>query len=161
MPPSSFYGQLAVFTRDEARGLLAQIASSLRPGGRLLVELLDQDRVPKTSSSWWYTRDEGLWADAPFLHLGERLWLADERLSLERFYTIRLDSGELTEVTLCDQTYALDEMVELMTAAGFTTVQPYRAWDRLPLHDAQEWVVFVARKGSEPGQTPNSVEALA
>ncbi|MEJ2750155.1 MAG: class I SAM-dependent methyltransferase, partial [Anaerolineae bacterium] len=79
------YGQLAVFKREEAQQLLNQVAQSLRPGGRLVVELLNQDRVDKADSTWWFTDDTGLWGDAPFLHLGERQWHADEQISYERF----------------------------------------------------------------------------
>ena len=106
------YGQLAVFTREEAGALLTQIAQALKPGGKLCVELLNQDRVDKVDSNWWYTDDKGLWGDAPFLHLGERVWHADEQISAERFHILHLETGQMDEVHLCDQTYAADEMVE-------------------------------------------------
>lgn len=140
------YGQLAVFTRAEARALLSQAAQALRPGGRLCVELLDQDRVDKSDSRWWYTDDAGLWGDAPYLHLGERFWYPAEQLSLERFLILHLETGHLDEVQLCDQTYAMAEMVSLMQDAGFSRVFVYPAWDGLPLYDAQEWVVYVAER---------------
>lgn len=140
------YGQLAVFKREEAQQLLQQVAHSLRPGGRLVVELLNQDRVDKKDSTWWYTDDTGLWGDAPFLHLGERQWHADAQISYERFHILHLETGQLDEVHLCDQTYAVDEMIAMMRAAGFASVDVYPAWDGLPLYDAAEWVVYVAQK---------------
>lgn len=140
------YGQLAVFTRAEAQSLLNHIAQSLRHGGRLVVELLNQDRVDKADSTWWFTDNTGLWGDAPFLHLGERHWHADERISYERFHILHLESGQLDEVHLCDQMYAVDEMTAMMQQAGFTSVDVYPAWDGLALYDAAEWVVYVAQK---------------
>ncbi|MCA9934248.1 MAG: class I SAM-dependent methyltransferase [Ardenticatenaceae bacterium] len=140
------YGQLAVFTRDEARALLKQTVQALRPGGRLCVELLNQERVDKKESRWWYTDDTGLWGDAPYLHLGERLWYTEENLSLERFLILHLETGKLDEIQLCDQTYAVPEMVSLLQEAGFSHVDVYPAWDNLPLYDANEWVVYVAEK---------------
>ncbi len=140
------YGQLAVFTREEAQSLLAHIAQSLRPGGRLVVELLNQDRVDKSDSTWWFTDDTGLWGDAPFLHLGERVWHADKQISYERFHVLHLETGQMDEVHLCDQTYGVDEMVGMMKGAGFTAVDVYPAWDGLPLYDAGEWIVYVAQK---------------
>jgi SAM-dependent methyltransferase len=140
------YGQLAVFTREEAQQLLNQIAQSLRPGGRLVVELLNQDRVDKVDSTWWYTDDTGLWGNAPFLHLGERIWHADEQISVERFHILHLETGQLDEVHLCDQTYAVNEMVTMMKKAGFTSVEVYPAWDGLALYDAEEWIVYEAQK---------------
>lgn len=140
------YGQLAVFPRHEARQLLATVAAALRPGGRLCVELLDQERVDRQESTWWFTGEAGLWGDAPFLSLGERFWYEEEKLSCERYYTLHLETGEVDEILLCDQTYAVEEMVDMMRSAGFSAVDVYRAWDGLDLYDAEEWIVYLAQK---------------
>lgn len=140
------YGQLAVFRREEAETLLANIAQALKPGGSLVVELLNQERVDKQQSTWWYTNDRGLWGDTPFLHLGERFWDAEQALSMERFYTLHLETGQLEEILLCDQTYAVDAFKALLAAAGFPQVAAYLNWDGVPLYDAAEWVVYLARR---------------
>jgi len=140
------YGQLAVFRREEASALLQKIATSLKPGGRLVIELLDQDRVDKSNSSWWFTDDKGLWGDRPFLHLGERTWLAEEKISVEQFTIIDLETAESTEINLSDQTYAAPEMTNMLRDAGFSSVDVYERWDDLPLYDAAEWIVYVAQK---------------
>ena len=138
------YGQLAVFRREEARALLEKAARALRPGGRLVVELLDQARVDKARSSWWFTDETGLWGERPFLHLGERYWDAAEQTAVERFYVLDLETADLQEIHLCDQSYAVDEMAAMLRAAGFGQVDVYPAWDGLALYDAAEWVVYVA-----------------
>jgi len=140
------YGQLAVFKREEAQALLSRIAGALKPGGKLCVELLNQDRVDKKHSSWWYTDDKGLWGDEPFLHLGERFWNEAEEMSIERFYVIHLETGTLDQITLCDQTYPVETMAQMMKQTEFATVEVYPGWDNLPLYDAGEWIVYVARK---------------
>ena len=140
------YGQLAVLERAEARALLAAVAAALKPGGRLVVELLNQERVDKQDSTWWFTDDKGLWGERPFLHLGERYWLAAESLSMERFHIIDLETGQMDEILLCDQTYSVDEMSGILRAAGFGAVDVYPAWAGVPLYDAVEWNVYVATK---------------
>lgn len=140
------YGQLAVFPRAEAAALLGKAAAALRPGGRLVVELLDPARVDKGDSSWWFTDDTGLWGERPFLHLGERRWNAAERASVERYFILHLESSALDEIVLCDQTYEREEMESLMRDAGFTDVTSYAEWDGLPLYDAGEWIVYVAER---------------
>jgi SAM-dependent methyltransferase len=140
------YGQLSVFTIEDMSKLLKMIAGFLRPGGRLAVELLAQDRLDKQNSNWWFTDHQGLWGEQPFLHLGERFWLADQRVAVERFYTLNLDSGALDEIMLCDQSYSSAEMVGHMKAAGFSRVDVYPGWDGLALYDAREWIVYVAHK---------------
>ncbi len=141
------YGQLAVFPPDQARRLLQMTATALRPGGRLCVELLDPDRVDRSSSRWWYTDDQGLWGDAPFLHLGERFWDAESLTSTERFLILHLETGSLDEILLHDQVYPVEVMSGHITAAGFAQVAVYAAWDGAPIADAAEWVVYVARRG--------------
>lgn len=140
------YGQLAVFTKAEAQTLLHHLAKTLKPGGKLCLELLNQDRVDKTRSDWWFTDDTGLWGDRPFLHLGERTWYEEEAMSLERFFIVHLETGQLTEISLSDQTYSVETMTRMLCQAGFTRVQVYPAWDHLPLYDADEWLVYVAQK---------------
>lgn len=140
------YGQLAVFTRAEAEVLLAKIARALKPGGKLIVELLNQERVDKKNSTWWYSDDTGLWGDAPFLHLGERFWNEQEKISVERFYVLHLENGRLDEIHLCDQTYSVEDVVGMMGRAGLTAVTPHPAWAGLPLYDANEWVAYLAER---------------
>lgn len=138
------YGQLAVFPREEAVALIAAAAHRLRPGGRLAIELLCPEKVDKTDSNWWFTDESRLWGEGPFLHLGERFWDAEAKLSTERFHTIDLQSGALHECQLSDQTYETDEMEEILRAAGFRAVETHPGWAGLPLYDADEWNVFVA-----------------
>ncbi|MCB0064149.1 MAG: methyltransferase domain-containing protein [Caldilineaceae bacterium] len=152
LPPATFdvvlliYGQLAVFTKAEAQALIEKAASLLKPGGTFVIELLNQDRVDKTSSNWWFTDDRGLWGDTPFLHLGERFWDDEQEIAYERFHILHLESGEYTEVHLCDQSYAVTTMQTMIREAGFTHVDVYPRWGGLPLYDADEWIVYVGRK---------------
>lgn len=140
------YGQLAVFPPEVAADLLSTIARALRPGGRLILELLNQERVDKQSSNWWFTDDQGLWGDRPFLHLGERHWNEEAQTSVERYYILDLETADLLEILLCDQTYAVSEMMTILHKAGFNHVQYYPGWDKLPLYDAAEWIVYVAEQ---------------
>lgn len=67
-------------------------------------------------------------------------------LSLERFQILHLESGTLDEVLLCDQTYSINEIVEMLKRAGFANVAVFPQWDGEAIYDAQEWIVFVAVK---------------
>jgi len=138
------YGQFTVLTPDESRDMLHRIHAALRPGGRLLLEILDDAHFDKRDSNWWYTDRGGLWGDFPFLHLGERRWDPEQRAAVERFYIINLDTGELQAYGLSDQAYPVEAMTAMLAEAGFAEVAVHPAWDQLALKDSPEWVVYVA-----------------
>lgn len=138
------YGQLAVMTVAEAQQLLTTIACALKPGGVLVLELLNPDRVDKENSTWWFTDESGLWGNEPFLHLGERFWLEEEQLSAERYHILHLETGQMDEIILIDQTYSPDRMTTMLHSAGFDKVLALPEAAGLPLYDAHEWIFYAA-----------------
>lgn len=143
------YGQLAVFPREEAAMLLRECAQALRTGGRLLIELLDFERLDRRPhSSWWYTDRGGLWGDFPYLHLGERDWDEERRASIERYFIINLETGEMQIYGIADQGYPTSEVVAMCAEAGFARTEVHPAWDGLELYDGTEWIAYVAERGT-------------
>lgn len=140
------YGQLAVFTRQEAAALLQLAADSLRPGGRLCIELLDQEKVDKSHSTWWFTGDSGLWGDAPFSQLRLVFLGCDQLCHGSGLYAAPCKCLCLDQVLLCDQTYAVPELTAILQSVGFDATQVYAGWNGLPLYDAVEWNVYVGQK---------------
>lgn len=138
------YGQFTVLRPAESLDVLRRIRAALRPGGRLLIEALDEARFDKADSAWWYTDRGGLWGDFPYLHLGERSWDPEQRASVERFHIINLDTGEMQVYGLADQVYTAAEMTAMLAEAGFGEVSVRPAWGGLALKDAPEWAVYVA-----------------
>lgn len=141
------YGQFTVLRPEESLDVLRRIRAALRPGARLLLEILDDARFDKKDSTWWYTDRGGLWGDFPYLHLGERAWDAAQRAAVERFHIINLETGALQTYGLADQAYTAGQMTEMLAEAGFTNVTVHPAWNRLALKDAPEWAVYVAERG--------------
>lgn len=142
------YGQLAVFPRNVAAEITHAMCDALAPGGTLVVELLAPENVDKEQSTWWFTDDTGLWGDEPFLHLGERFWNEDTGISTERFHVVHLETGEMQEVVLSDQTYSIDAARDLLLEAGFAHVDVHPSWGDVSLYDACEWTVYVATKAA-------------
>jgi SAM-dependent methyltransferase len=137
------YGQFTVLRPAESLDVLRRIRAALRPGGRLLLEILDYDRFDKRDSNWWYTDRGGLWGDFPYLHLGERAWDAEQGASVERFHILNLETGEMQVYGLADQAYTVAQVTEMLREAGFPAVEVRPAWDGLALKDAAEWAVYV------------------
>lgn len=140
------YGQLSVFTRDETATLLRQTAAALRPGGKLVIELLDYERIDQSASNFWFTDDCGLWGDRPFLVLGERFWNAEQRTAIDRFHVLDLETGAMQVIGLPDCGYETEEMLLLLLECGFSSAEAYSAWDNIGLYDAEEWITYVATR---------------
>ncbi|MDG1958174.1 MAG: class I SAM-dependent methyltransferase [Candidatus Binatia bacterium] len=138
------YGQLGVFPRSEAAAILGAVHKLLVPGGQLLLEMLDPAKVDKTDTNWWFTDDSGIWGESAFLHLGERFWDDAQQLSTERFHTIDLATGQLSEMQLNDQTYQPADLAGTLRESGFDEPALLPAWNGLELYDAAEWLVYIA-----------------
>jgi SAM-dependent methyltransferase len=141
------YGQFTVLRPEESLDVLRRIYAALRPGARLLIEVLDDDRIDKKNNTWWYTDQDGLWGDFSYLHLGERTWDEDRRAIIERFYILNLETGQMDSYGLSDQAYTVPMMRDMFERAGFTNVTVHPAWDGLALKDAAEWCVYLAERG--------------
>lgn len=131
---------------EESRDVLRRIHASLRPGAKLLLEILDDEGIDKKDSTWWFTDQGGLWGDFPFLHLGERRWDPERRAIIERFFVFDLENGEMKAYGLSDQAYTVEMMRGMLAEAGFENMTVHPAWDGLALKDAPEWCVYVAER---------------
>jgi SAM-dependent methyltransferase len=141
------YGQFTVLQPAESLDVLKRIRATLRPGGRLLLEILDDNKFDKKDDTWWYTDAGGLWGDFPYLHLGERAWDPIQRAAVERFHILNLETGAMQVYGLSDQAYTVEQVTTMLQEAGFGQVSVHPAWDGLALKDAPEWVVYVADSG--------------
>ncbi len=141
------YGQFTVLRPAESVDVLRRIRAALRPGARLLLEILDDEKFDKRDNTWWYTDQGGLWGDFPYLHLGERTWDPEQRAAVERFHILNLETGEMQVYGLADQAYTIEMVSDMLHQTGFGQVHVHPAWDHLALRDAPEWVVYVAEAG--------------
>ena len=140
------YGQFTVLRPDESLDVLRRIRAALRPGAKLLLEILADEKFDKRDNTWWYTDQGGLWGDFPYLHLGERTWDPEQRAAVERFNILNLETGEMQVYGLADQAYTVEMVSAMLHEAGFGPVDVHPAWDHLALRDAPEWVVYVAER---------------
>ena len=140
------YGQFGVFPKPVAAAILEKIVRVLKPGGSLLLEMLDPAAIDKTDSNWWFTDDGGVWGDRPFLHLGERFWNDDEKLSTERFHTLDLETGTVQEMQLNDQLYEPSALAATLRQTGFSQPEIVHGWGGLELYDAAEWIVYLTQR---------------
>lgn len=121
------FGELNVFTRDDAGRLLRRIHDALRPGGRIILEPQTYDAVRKAGEgdASWHTEKAGLFSPAPHICLEEHFWHADLHAATNRYFIIDVTTGTVDRYASTTQAYADDELDQLLAAAGFHEIQRF------------------------------------
>lgn len=141
--PSGYDVAVNLFTSfgyfaDDADDLmvLRAVAGVLRPGGRLLLELLNGERIMRTF-------EEREWIPFGEATVLERRRLDRDRRRMEVDRTIVRDGHE-EQMSHTLRLYSGRELTVLAKRAGFDAFQLYGGWDGEPLTEASLRVVAVA-----------------
>ena len=123
------FGELNVFTPDDARLILGKARAALRPGASLLLEPHTFDAVRSLGAQppSWEAEPSGLFADAPHLVLSEHDWHAERRATTIRHYVVEAATGAVRRDAQTMQAYDEDEYRALLQGAGFDAVVMHRS----------------------------------
>ncbi len=141
------YGQFNVFRRSEARRILACARGALAEGGSLLLELQRCEQVRQSGAAGpsWSASEAGLFSDRPHLVLKESFWDEDSRTGTERFHVVDAESGEVTRHALSNVAYSEEEIVAVITNAGFRDVVCYPSLNGITDESDHHCFAVVAR----------------
>ena len=119
------FGQINVFTREQARAIVARACAALRPGGALVLEPQRFGTVQGVGEAApsWYAAASGLFSASPHVCLMESFWDATLRCSTQRFFVMDAETAVLSRYALTTEAYEDDEFVEILVEAGFVDVQ--------------------------------------
>ena len=115
------FGEFNVFRLQDARLILEKAHAALVKGGIILLEAHTFECVQRLGQSpaTWYSAENGVFADEPFLCLMENFWDAGRKVALERFYVLETGTGEVKRYGQSIQGYEKDEYEALLQEAGF------------------------------------------
>jgi SAM-dependent methyltransferase len=118
------FGEFNVFKSDDARLILQKTFEALKPGGKLLLEVLTIDALYESGNqpATWYTAENELFADVPHLCLMESFWDDEQHVTTERYYIVDLTSGDVTRYASSSQAYEREQFVAMGRQAGFREV---------------------------------------
>lgn len=138
-------GELNVFQREQARDILTRAREALAPGGRLLLEVMPYEAIQRRGAvrSRWYTGENGLWSDGPFLVLEEAFWDEESANASVRWFVSDSPDGEFTRYAASYQAYDDDGMRELIASAGFGEIENMEAMGEGTFD--REFTVYTAR----------------
>ena len=119
------FGELNTFPRSDVPVLLRRVRRSLRPGGRILLEVHTQESVIAAGRepASWYTSQGGLFASGPHVVLLEHHWSEELGVTKTRYYVIDATSGRIDEYGETLTSYTDDDYQALLTEAGFIDLQ--------------------------------------
>ncbi len=123
------YGELNVFSPDEALSILGKARAALRAQGRLIIEIQTPQaielagRAEPTEQEY----ESGLFSDNPHHCRTESRWLEDQQASVQTF-GITEPGAEVREYRSTTQAWPEHDLIELLETAGFTQAAPNNNW---------------------------------
>jgi SAM-dependent methyltransferase len=121
------FGEFNVFKPADARMILNKAFQALNPGGKILLEPQTLDAVFATGNQpgTWYSAESDLFADEPHLCLMESFWNEELSVATERFFILDVTTKEVTRYASSTQAYTDEELVGMLTEAGFQRSKIY------------------------------------
>ena len=117
------FGEINVFSAEDAQRLVSRSAAWLKPGGKLLIEVHTFDEVKRqgTAPASWQRCPQGLFLAEPHLLLSENRWDEDRQTSTTTFWALKADASV---VHFSSQTRAWrdEAYLQLLAQCGFQTV---------------------------------------
>ncbi len=124
------YGELNVFSPADALVILRKAQASLASRGQLIVEVQAPSAVERMGRSEPSEQDleAGLFSDLPHRCRTENQWLAEQRVAVQTFSITEANGGEKRVYRSTTQAWSDDDLVKLLTDAGFSKPSPCDTW---------------------------------
>lgn len=118
------FGELNVFPQETAAAILRELHASLADGGTLLLEPHTFAAIHEMGRQEpsWYSAEQGVFSDEPYLCLTEHFWHERIRATTTRHYVIEA-SGAVTRYAQTMQAYTEADYHELLAACGFEDIE--------------------------------------
>ncbi|HBT97503.1 MAG TPA: class I SAM-dependent methyltransferase [Desulfobulbaceae bacterium] len=116
------FGEINVFTRQDAVGIVKNCAGMLAEDGLLILEAHTYEAVRASgeTASSWQRQAGGLFSDKPHLCLQENSWNASEATALSRYFIVDAASANVCQYASFMQAYTLAEYRDMLQSAGLT-----------------------------------------
>jgi hypothetical protein len=124
------FGELNVFSPDECKSILRKVYNSLNRGAKLIIEVHTFDTVKNagTAPNSWYKSESGLFSPYPHLCLINNHWFEEEKTTLQCFYVIDLDKGDIEQHRNTIKAWENNEYHQLLAEAGFEDINIAEDW---------------------------------
>lgn len=124
------YGELNVFSPTDALMILRKTQASLNSRGQLIVEMQTPSAVERMGRGESSEQDSeaGLFSELPHRCRTDNQWLAEQKVAIQTFSITEASGGQKQVYRSTTKAWADDELVKLLTDAGFTNPLRSDAW---------------------------------
>lgn len=116
------FGELNVFSPDEALAILRKARASLGPHGRLIVEVQVEEAVERMGRGEpsEQQHESGLFSNRPHRCRTESRWLPKQQVAIQTFHVTETNGGWTQEFRSTTKAWSDRSLIELLADAGFT-----------------------------------------
>ena len=124
------FGEINVFSFEDAQRLVMRSAAWLKPGGSLLIEVHTFDEVKRQgmAPASWQRCPQGLFLAEPHLLLSENRWDEETQTSTTTFWALKADAS-IAHFSSQTRAWRDDEYLQLLAQCGFHTTARIAADD--------------------------------
>jgi 2-polyprenyl-3-methyl-5-hydroxy-6-metoxy-1,4-benzoquinol methylase len=117
------FTDFGVLLPDEREKLLTNIHRALKPGGKFLFDVLNENfPTTEAGSKGWEAAPQGFWREGPYLALTESFYYEEQQVTLSQHVVI--DEREEIEIyRFWIHTFSHADLEELLSAKGFRTTE--------------------------------------
>lgn len=145
---TQIYGEINVFSTQNAKLILRKVHSALKDNGILIFEPQTLESLKESCKQppSWYSFESGLFSDHPHLWLQENFWDENNKIKTMRFYCVETETSKTTSFAASYQTYTDLEYVQLLESSGFKNIHKFPSLTGREEDSIKEFVVYSARK---------------
>jgi len=142
------YGEINVFSPDDAAEILRKSFSALVPGGKLLLEAHTYEAIVAWGKRepTWFSSTGGLFSENPHIHLQECSWDEAAKAATNRYFTIDTQNAEVIHFAQSIQAYSQQDYASLLEKCGYTNLQFYPSLKGKPDPEQAQLLVILAYK---------------
>lgn len=142
------YGELNVFNKTDALGIIQKACKALKPSGKLLIEISSFDAIEQIGNQppTWYSSPGGLFSDSSHLCLMESFWDEKQSVATERYLIVDTKSGEVSRYASSSQAYNERGFRSMLKKAGFKNIEFHPSLTGKDETGAEDFLVLVAVK---------------
>jgi SAM-dependent methyltransferase len=139
------YGELNVFSPAEVSEILCKVQASLRPKGRLIIEIQTPEAVERVGRSTPSEQqsESGLFSDQPHQCRIESQWLPEQNVAVQTFSVSEATSRQMQIYRNTTQAWPDCDLVALLAKVGFYEAAQCNGWP-CNLGELKLWVAHRA-----------------